>query len=161
MRSEEYRPLPEEATEFDPGTLWLHAEYTCCVTGVDRFQLQRFFERFGDGHMDENPMVKGHLYDFELGVDLGKGELCFSASTAFKPARLTGGFMLSRAAYRTARKLLFGVDASLRDHQWGPWRVTSAMATVWFSGTDEVILTVDYMPDLRIDRFDHDQYPSA
>lgn len=160
MRSDGRGLLPEAATEFEPGTLWLHAEHTCGVSGVDRFQLERFFERFGDGHMDENPMVKGHLHDFELGVDVGKQELCFSASTAFKPARLSGGFMLSRAAYMTTRKLLFGVDESLRSHKWGPWQVTNAMATVWFSGTDEVVLTVDYTPDLRIDRFDYDQYPS-
>lgn len=161
MSDRRYRGQPEAATEFSPDTLWLHAEQTCLLRGVDRGQIEAFFTWFGDGHMDDNLMVKGHLYDFELGVDLGKGELCFSASTAFKPARLHGGFMLSRAAYMTTRKLLFAVDESLRLHSWGPWQVTHTWTTVWSSSDDEEIMRVHYTPDLRIDRFDFDQYPSA
>ena len=154
------RGWPVAATEFAPDTLWLHAEQTCQLSGVNRAQLEGFFEWFGEGHMDEHPMVKGHLHEFELG-QVGKLQLCFSASTAFAPARLPGGFMLSRAAYQTTRKLLFGVEESLRSHDWGPWQVTSTMATVWASGTDTVIMTVDYTPDLGIDQFESDQYPSA
>lgn len=144
-----------------PDTLWLHAEQTCVLSGVGRAEIEVFFQWFGAGHMDADPIVKDHLYDFELGVDLGKGEVCFGASAAFRPSRMTGGFMLSRAAYATARKLLFAVDESLRSHQWGPWQVTGSSTTVWSSGTDEVIMTVDFTPDLRIGRFDHDQYASA
>ena len=161
MSPRPYRPLPQEATELGPDTLWLHAEHTCLLSGVDRSRLEGFFERFADGHMDEHPFVKGHLYDFEVGVGPGKLELCFSASAAFEPERLPGGFILTRAAYRTSRKLLFAVEESLRFHQWGPWAVTSMALTVWRSGTDDAIMTMDYTPDLEGDGFHSLQYPSG
>lgn len=146
---------------FAPDTVWLHAELTCQMGDVSRGQLHRFFMWFGDGHMDEDPMVQQHLHDFELGVNLAKGELCFSASAAFCSARMPGGFMLSRAAYQTNRRLLYAAQEALHFQRWGPWTVTEMVATVWNSDVDEVVMSVNYTPDLRTERFNSDQYLSV
>lgn len=146
--------FPQDATDLGPHTIWLHVEHSCQVQGRRRDEVEALFEWFGEGHMDDDDIVKDYLYDFELGVDLGKRELCFSASTAFDPARLPGGFVRMRAAYRTARMLLLAAQTSLRSHGWELQEVTSMSATVWDSGTDAVVMAVDYTPDLLANRLE-------